>query len=263
MLAGAPPARLHLVGDEKDAVLVEDLFQSGEEPVGWYDEAAHPLDGLGDQAGDVPRGGRLDDLAQVGGAGGIELVVTEPGERPSPAVPIVEVAHLQRAQARSRPAPVPGDRHGRERPPVIAVAQGQHLVGPPGAAAQQEGGLGGLGARAHEEDLGIGDGRQRRYLLGQLDHGADEVQGRGVQDAARLLPDRLHHFRHGVAGHRGQDATEEVEVVPALGVGDHATLAGDKLQRFVVIEGEPRRQDLAVAFEQLRRAHSGPTLVPP
>ncbi len=69
VLAGAPPTRLHLVRDEKDAVLVEDLFQRGEETVGRHDETAHPLDGFGDQAGDVPGGGGLDHLAQVGGAG--------------------------------------------------------------------------------------------------------------------------------------------------------------------------------------------------
>ena len=81
-VAGAPPARLHLVGDEQDPVLVEDLFQRGEEPVGRDDEAAHSLDGLGDQAGDVPGGGRLDDLAQVGGAGGVELLSSRPANGP-------------------------------------------------------------------------------------------------------------------------------------------------------------------------------------
>ncbi len=139
---------------------------------------------------------------------------------------------------------------------MVAVAQRQHLVGTPGTAAQQESGFGGLSARAHEEDLGVGDGRQGRYLLGQLDHGADEVQRGGVQDAAGLLPYRLHHFGDGVPGHRGQDPAEKVEVVPTLPVGDHAALAGNELQGFVVVEREPRRHDLAVALEQLGMAHS-------
>ena len=57
VLAGAAPAGLHLVGDEQDAVLVEDRGVRAEQPVGRHGEPADALHRLGDQAGDV---GRVD-----------------------------------------------------------------------------------------------------------------------------------------------------------------------------------------------------------
>ena len=69
VLAGPAPAGLHLVGDQQDPVLVEDLLHRAEEAVRRHREAADALDRLGDQAGHVAGGGGLDDVAQVGDAG--------------------------------------------------------------------------------------------------------------------------------------------------------------------------------------------------
>ena len=69
VVAGAPPAGLHLIGDEEDAVLVEHFLHGCEEPVGRDDEAPDALDRLGDQARHVAGRGRLDHLAQVPHAG--------------------------------------------------------------------------------------------------------------------------------------------------------------------------------------------------
>src|SRR5581483_6686631 len=53
VLAGAAPAGLYLVGDEQDAVLVEDLLVRREQAVGRHGEAAHALHRLGQQAAHV------------------------------------------------------------------------------------------------------------------------------------------------------------------------------------------------------------------
>ena len=63
VLAGTAPAGLHLVGDQQDAVLVEDLLVRGEQPVGRHGEPAHALHRLGQQAADV---GRVNPGGQQG-----------------------------------------------------------------------------------------------------------------------------------------------------------------------------------------------------
>jgi hypothetical protein len=138
---------------------------------------------------------------------------------------------------------------------VVAVAERQHLVAAPGGGGQQQRRLVGLAARVGEEHLGVGDPRQLGHPLGQLDLPADQVQGRGVDHPARLLPDRLHHFGRVVADHRGQDPGEEVEVAGTLAVDHPAALAVDQLDRLVVVEGQPGRQHLAVAGEQFGVGH--------
>ena len=94
VVAGATPAGLDLVGDEKDPVLVEDIFQSSEKPVGRHNETADPLYGFGDQAGHVSGGRGLDYLSKVSSTGGIERVVAQARERPPKTIAVVEVAHL-------------------------------------------------------------------------------------------------------------------------------------------------------------------------
>ena len=56
VLAGAAPTGLDLVGDEQDAVLVEDFLVRLEQAVGRHREPADALDRLGDQRADVLRG---------------------------------------------------------------------------------------------------------------------------------------------------------------------------------------------------------------
>src|SRR4029453_3934125 len=58
-----------------------------------------------------------------------------------------------------------------------------------------------------------------------------------------------------VADHRRQDPGEEVQVAGALAVDHPAALAVDELDRLVVVEGDPGRQHLAVAGEQLGVGH--------
>ena len=89
--------------------------------------------------------------------------------------------------------------------------------------------------------------------LGELDHRPVEVERGGVEDPPGLLGDRLGDLGQRVRGHRGEDAAEEVEVAVAVGVPDVAALAVGDLDRLVVVEREPARQDGPGAGQRGRR----------
>ena len=183
--AGAAPARLHLVGDEEDAVLAEHLLEGAEQPVGRHGEPGHPLYRLGHEAGHVACRAAVDHVAQVGDAGCDVLPVGQVPEGAAVAVGAVHVADVDRGEARRRPVADARGGHRGEGAAVVAVADGQHLVGPAGRAAQHERRLVGLRPGIDEEHLGVWDARQRRDPLGQLDHRADEVEGGAVRQSIR------------------------------------------------------------------------------
>ena len=136
---------------------------------------------------------------------------------------------------------------------MIAPAHGENLVGLARGERGEQRGLIGFGARVGEEHLGVFYAGQPGNLFGELDLAADQVQRRGVHDAAGDLPlDRVAHLGHVVAEHVREDAGEEVEVPAALGVGDPAALAADDLDRLVVVDTDPVGDDRAVAGEELR-----------
>src|SRR5258708_3993947 len=67
-LAGAPEPGLHFVGDEKNAVLIEDFFHLFEIVERWHDDSALAHDGLGDKRGDITRGRETNRVLQRFGA---------------------------------------------------------------------------------------------------------------------------------------------------------------------------------------------------
>jgi hypothetical protein len=135
-------------------------------------------------------------------------------------------------------------------PNVVAVAHRQHLVGLARDERGRQRRLVRLRAGVGEEDLGVLDAAEPGDLLGQLHLAADQVQRGGVHDPAADLPlDGLADLRDVIAEHVGEDAGEEVEVAAARGVGDARPLAADDLDRLVVIDADPVRDDRAVAGE--------------
>jgi hypothetical protein len=64
-----------------------------------------------------------------------------------------------------------------------------------------------------------------------------------VHDAAVEHPvDRCAHLGHVVAEHVGEDAGEEVEVLPAVATTQAPAGAADDLQRLLVVERHPVRE---------------------
>ncbi len=256
VLAGAPPSGLHLVGDQQDAVLVEDLLVRREQPVGRHREPSHALDRLGQQAPDVGgmyAGGQQRAQVFHAGLGVISVGHVPVGEE----VPVrtMQKMSTERTVARHLPGRVSGHADCAERASVVTATHGEHLVGAAGGERGQQRGLVRLGTRVGEEHLGVVDAGQLRDLLRELDLVADQVQRRGVHDAGGDLPlDRVANFGHVVAEHVSQDAGEEVKVLPALGVGDPAALAAYELDRLVVVNRDPVRDDRAMAGKKLRHA---------
>src|SRR5579863_5886094 len=263
--AGAAPAGLHLVGDQQDTVLVEDLLVRGEQPVGRHGEPAHALYRLGQQAADV---GRVDAAGEQGLEvvhAGLDVVgVGQAGVGAKVPVGAVQIMSAERVVARHLPGRDTGHRDGAERASVIAPAHGEHLVGVARGEAGQQRGLVRLGAGVGEEDLRILDAGKLDDLLGQFDLVADEVQRRGVHDPGGDLPfDRVPDLGDVVAEHVGQDAGEEVKVAATLAVGDPAALAADDLDRLVVVDPDPVGDGRAMAGEKLRHAAYSPAPAAP
>jgi hypothetical protein len=142
---------------------------------------------------------------------------------------------------------------------VVAVAHRQDLVRAAVRGGQEQGRVVGLGAGGREEDAGVGDAGERGDAFGELDHGAVEVERRGVDDPAGLLGDGLGDLGHGVGGHGGEDAAEEVEVPVPVGVPDVAALAVGEFDRVPVVEGDPVGDDGAVAVVEAAHGRTSPS----
>jgi hypothetical protein len=116
------------------------------------DEAAHALDGLGQEAGDLPGGGGLDDVLDVLGA----LEVAALGllaEGAAVAVRGGRVLHARDLARHRAIRAVRGERLREHRPPAVAELQRDELGAAGGRLSQRHRGLVGLGAGGAEEHL--------------------------------------------------------------------------------------------------------------
>ena len=157
-LAGPPGARLDLVGDEQDAVLVADRAQALEEAVLGDDVAALALDRLDDDRRDLVGRGEL-----------VEQDLVEPAQVLDPAVRRVEDARQQRPEARV----VLGLR-GRQR---------DRAVGPAVERAEERDDVRPLRRVAGELDRRLDD-----LGAGVAEVGADAARDRGDPRRARGRP---------------------------------------------------------------------------
>ena len=221
-LAGPARARLDLVGDEQDAVLVADVAQALEEAVLGDEVAALALDRLDDDRGDL-----------VGGRELVEQDVVEPLEVLDPAVWSVEDARQERAEAgvvlrlRRRQ----GD--GAVGAAVEGAEEGDDVRAVRGVAGELDRGFDRLGAGVAEvRPSATGDRRE----LGQAtaDLGVDrevEVAGAEVDELGGLLLDGGDHLRMRVPGGGDRDAGGEVEEQVAVDVLDGQAIAPDRHDR--------------------------------
>src|SRR5262249_37656366 len=227
--------------------------------VGGHREPVDALDRLGDQARDVPGGGRGEQVPEVRGAGCDVLRVGQAGERGQVPVGAVQVLHAERSELGTLPPDVAGDRDRAKRAAVVATAHREHLVGAAGGGGGHQRGLVGLGARVGEEHLGVLDAGQPRQLLGQFHLAADQGPGRGVHDpGGDLALDGVADLGQVVPEHVGEDAAEEVEVGAPGGVGDAAAAPADELQRVLVVQGHPVGQHSVVPVHKISHADQSP-----
>ena len=218
-IAGAPHARLHLVGDEEDAVLVGELVEGGQEAVRWHDVSTLAKDRLDQERGHVvgvdDGGEELLDTGEAVGHGGI---VVSPG-RVAQDVRIGSEVHA--AEERLEVAAVldagAGERHGAVGAAVEAAPEGDDPRPPRRVLRQLDGRLDRLRAGVRQEET-------RGLPVAQAREGARqalvELEARlvvedvllGVDDPRGLLCDRCGNARMGMAGVRDADPAGVVQV---------------------------------------------------
>ena len=247
-LAGAPEAALDLVGDEEDALLVEDLLDAAEVVVRRHDDAALAHDGLGDEGADAAREVQAGDLAHAARAEHVALVGRGLGE----AAVAVRRGHEGDARhvgaAALLAARVAGHREGRIRAPVEARLDGEELVLAAVALGEAEGALDGLGAAVAEEGLLQVPGRDLGELLGERADGLHVVDvGARVHELLGLRDGGVEDLAVVVPGVGDADAGEAVDVLGAVGVVEKSPFAVVGDHRLDALH-EPGHHVVAVLF---------------
>jgi len=224
----APHARLHLVDDEEDPVLVADAAQAVEELARRGDVAALALHGLDDDGRDlVGRRRGLEEAAldpvEAGAADGLGVAGLAREGVPED-VGVGDVRDVERRALEAAPLRDlrGGEREGAERAAVEAVEEGDELLPPGRVHRQLERGLDGLGAAVGEvRPGGAGHGHDLFELAAEVRHVAVVVVGAAhVDEAGGLLLDGADDLRVAVAGGADGDAGVTVEEGVAVDVFD-------------------------------------------
>jgi len=247
-LACAPEAALDFVGDEEDALLVEELLDALEVAVRRDDDAAFAHDRLGDEGADVAREVQASDLGDATGAEQVALVRGGLGEA-AVAVRRRDEGDAGHVRAAALLAPrVASHREGRVRAPVEARLDGEELALAAVALGEAEGTLDRLGAAVAEEGLLQSAGGHLGELLGEgadaghvvhVRAGMDELLGLclgGLQDLGVVMP-----------GVGDADAGEAVDVLCAVGVVEERPIAAVRDHRFDALH-EPGHHVVAILF---------------
>ena len=265
-LPRAPEARLHLVDDEHDAVLVADPADACEEFLRRHDESALSLHRFDHDCGDVlcrnSRNQRALERGDRVRGGGPAVVLRERNpvdlrrERPQPC--------LVRVRLR-------GERHGEQRAPVEAAFERDHRGTLRVGTCELDRVLDRLRPGVEERSLGRPpERRQRDQPLRERDvHLVRDDREVRVQEPCRLLLNRLDDPRVRVPDVEAADAAREVdERVPvdvrqrrALAafdhdgeedrerIGDHPCLPREDLLR-------PWSGNRRLELDRLRRRHT-------
>ena len=223
--ARTPHARLHLVGNQQNSVLVAHFAQPREEVGGWHHIAAFALNRLHQNPGHIAgRGNRFEDdlLEVVDNRIAIVLVAGLHGKQLAIGIGVGDVRHIT---IRCKAAPLRGlARRKVERTlrAPVETAQETNEALPPGVIARRlDGPLHSLRARVAQEDIGrLIKGRNLVQALAQL-HPLGMVEvGRNVQELLGLLLNRAHDVRVAVARRIDGNAGHKVEVAVAVDVED-------------------------------------------
>ena len=221
-LPRAPEARLHLVDDEHDAVLVADPADACEEFLRRHDESALPLHRLDHDRGDVLARNCRNQRA-------LECGDRIRSGRPAVVLRERNPVHLRR----ERPQPsfvrvrLRGERNGEQSAPVEAAFERDHCGPFRVRASEFDGVLDRLGSGVEERGLRRSpEGRQRDQPLGERDVNLvrDDREVR-VQEPRRLLLNRLDDPRVRVSDVEAADAAREVDERIPVDVRERRALA--------------------------------------
>src|SRR5580704_6142103 len=223
-LPGASKAGLDFVGDEQNAVLIEDLLDLFE-VIRWrHDDAAFAHHRLGNEGGDIGGSRETDDIVDRAGALAATFFGIVAPRR------TVSVGSGREGNAGSVRATaflatlVAGDAEGSPTASVKTGVESDELVLAGIEPRQLHGAFNGFGAAVAEESFGESAGSDVRDLLGEIGDGLHMVDiGRAV--------DKLVHLSFGgsddlpivVSGIDYGNAGKTIEVLAAVDIGDGST----------------------------------------
>ena len=254
LLAGAPEAGLHLVGDEEPAEFLDDLENLLEILQRGRDEPAHALDGLGQKSGDAPGGAGPDHVFHIIGAGDFAVGIAQ-FQRAAVAVGVDGVLDTHADHPAGAPGRMGGERLGDHGVAAVAVPQRHHFETAGRHPRQLHRGFIGFRSAVGEETFLEVAGGDLRQLFRQGDDGLVGVKRGGMLQAVNL---RLHFggdLLVTVPDADGEDAAEEIEVAAALGVENVLGVGVVHHQRLGVVVDHAGEQILLVLLQHFVPFH--------
>ena len=221
-LSRAAEAGLHFIGDEENAVMIEDLLYFQEVIGRRHDDAAFAHNRLGDEGRDIVGSGELYDI--IDGPG------TLPGALLGIIRPIGAVNVRRRRKRNARgvgtalllPRVIAGDAERSKAAAVKAGLQGDEFVLAGIEAGELERALDGLCAAIAKKGFRESLGGDLRQLFGEVGDGLRVINVRSaVNEFVHLLFRGSEDVGIAVAGVDDADAGEAVEVLAAGHVGDY------------------------------------------
>ncbi len=233
--ARTPKAGLYLVDDHQTAMIAGNFSCDCEVFGRRRDKAPHALDRLHEDGRNLTAGLGLDDVLHILGASHAAARVFKL-ERAAVAIGIVRVLDVRAKGGPHAPGRLRRQAHGKLGLAAVAMAQGNNLSIAREELSEQHRSLVGLAARIVKVGrfqvawCDLGD------LLSQLDMIFIGIEGRGMDQLARLLACGLHNFRVVMAHAGGQNTAKKIKILIAVRIPDIEPLAVIKGQRLCVIE---------------------------
>ena len=232
-LARAREARLHLVRNEENTVVVKDLLDALEVVLRWDDDARIALNRLGDEGGGATGGRTLDRLLKLVGAVDAALLGCML-MRTAVAVGVLDKVNAADGIRVGAPHGDAREAHRELCASVQSSAQSDELAAARGNLGEERRALVRLRARGAEETLLKVSRCDARKLLGEIDEVLREIDVADVLECVQLLRDGGIDRGIAVSAVDDGDACEAVEIFSALTVVEILHLAAHDLARVVV-----------------------------
>lgn len=223
----------HLIGDERDAITLQNRLDHAEIPIRRHDDTARPHHGLGEHAGNGLRAFRQNLLFEPGGKPGAIVLIAFTRQRKAPAMRTVKGNDLGIGQTEGPHVILARQRRGHDGGAMIGVLACQQLA-PSGLAFRRphhpqelDDGFIGIRARVCEKDTAHRHRRQFKHALGQSNGGLRVTAKEGViTGKLRILPGgNVGQARFGKSQRHVPKAGVALEIALAGGVEDIGAIA--------------------------------------